>query len=400
MADQESRSSIAKAAVSKDRPAKPYEVRAARPAGLLLRVQPSGSRTFYVQLGRAQRVRVGPAGVYTLKQAVERAHAILKDPGAATGPRQGSTLVEYVDNHYSDHALAKLKNGEKSVARVKSIWKALLGKRMTAITAAEVDKLRTKRLLAGITPATVNRDIAALSGVFAHWCKNIKSATHPLAELEALDVADDERIRYLAPDESMRLRAALKARDDQARSGRTNANKWRATRAYALLPELGAYSDHITPMVVLSMNTGLRQGELFSLAWSSVDMQLKTITVLASHSKGNNTRHIPLNTEALAVLQAIRPEGADGLVFKSPVTGGEFDNVKRAWAEVTKAAKVPDVRWHDLRHNFASQLVMRGAPIFTVQKLLGHSNPRMTQRYARLAPEQLADAVALLGADE
>jgi len=397
MADQESRSSIAKAAVSKDRPAKPYEVRAARPAGLLLRVQPSGSRTFYVQLGRAQRVRVGPAGVYTLKQAVERAHAILKDPGAATGPRQGSTLVEYVDNHYSDHALAKLKNGEKSVARVKSIWKALLGKRMTAITAAEVDKLRTKRLLAGITPATVNRDIAALSGVFAHWCKNIKSATNPLTELEALDVADDERIRYLAPDESMRLRAALKARDDQARSGRTNANKWRATRAYALLPELGAYSDHITPMVVLSMNTGLRQGELFSLAWSSVDMQLKTITVLASHSKGNNTRHIPLNTEALAVLQAIRSEGADGLVFKSPVTGGEFDNVKRAWAEVTKAAKVPDVRWHDLRHNFASQLVMHGAPIFTVQKLLGHSNPRMTQRYARLAPEQLADAVALLG---
>ncbi len=396
MADQESRSSIAKAAVSKDRPEKPYEVRAARPAGLLLRVQPSGSRTFYVQLGRAHRVRIGPAGVYTFKQAVERAHTILKDPSAAAGPRQGSALSEYIDEHYNDHAIAMLKNGERSVARVKAIWNALLSKRMTAITASDVDKLRTKRLLAGVKPATVNRDIAALSGVLAHWCKNTKGAVHPLADLEALDVADDERIRYLTPDESRRLRAALKARDDEARTGRTNANKWRAEREYELMPAIGTYSDHITPMVLLSLNTGLRQGELFSLSWSSVDLQLKTITILASHSKGNNTRHIPLNAEALAVLQAIKPEVATGLVFKSPVTGKRFDNVKKAWAEVTKAAEVPDLRWHDMRHDFASQLVMRGVPLYTVQKLLGHSNPRMTQRYARLAPQKLAEAVSLL----
>ena len=72
-------------------------------------------------------------------------------------------------------------------------------------------------------------------------------------------------------------------------------------------------------------------------------------------------------------------------------------NNKKAWAEVTKTAKLPGLRWHDLRHDFASQLVMRGAPLFTVQKLLGHANPRMTQRYAKLAPGALADAVNLLG---
>ena len=393
------RSSIAKAAQARDKPEKPYEVRAEKPLGLLLRVQPSGGRTFYVQVARGQRVRIGPAGTYTLKQAEERAKLILRDPEAAlkrTAP--ALTLGEYIDQHYRDHAVAKLKNGEKSVARVKAIWKPFLNKRIADLSASEVDRFRNKRLLAGVAPATVNRDVAALSGVLTHYVKHNKGAVHPLAELEALGVADDETVRYLTPDEAARLRKAMAERDALAAAERTSANKWRQARGRELMPEITGYSDHITPMVLLSLNTGMRQGELFSLEWESVDLTRKTITVLASHSKGNTTRVIPMNTEAMAVLSTMKPNQAKGLVFKSPVTGGRFDNVKKAWAEVTKSAGIPDLRWHDLRHDFASQLVMKGAPLFTVQKLLGHANSRMTQRYAKLAPSTLADAVNLLGA--
>ncbi len=399
MAESTTRSTIAKAATAKDQPAKPYEVRADKPMGLLLRVQPSGARTYYVQLGRGRRVRIGPAGTYTLKQAQERASRILLDPESATKKTGiGATLDEYIADHYTDHALAKLKNGAKSVARVKAIWKPLLNKRLTDIAATDVDKLRNKRILAGAAPATVNRDVAALSGVLAHWAASNKGATHPLAGLTALDVADDETVRYLSPEESKRLRQVLADRDAQASTYRASANKWRTARGYELMPEVTGYCDHITPMVLLSLNTGMRQGELFSLAWESVDLNRKMLTVLASHSKGNTTRTLPLNAEALAVLTATRPKAAAGLVFKSPVTGGRFNNVKKAWAEVTKAAALPGLRWHDLRHDFASQLVMRGVPLFTVQKLLGHANSRMTQRYAKLAPGALADAVNLLGA--
>ena len=391
------RSTIAKAAQAKDKPEKPYEVRADKPMGLLLRVQPSGVRTFYVQVARGDRRRIGPAGTYTLRQAEEEAKKIILNPQTTAKKSGGTnTLEEYLDKHYKEHAVAKLKNGEKSVARVKAIWKKLLNKRVADITANEVDKLRNARINAGLTPATVNRDVAALSGALAHWVKNNKGTTHPLAELEALKVADDETVRYLTPQESANLRKALADRDVQAAADRVSANKWRAERGYDLYDEIKGYSDHITPMVLLSLNTGMRQGELFSLAWESVDLRLKTITVLASHSKGNKTRTIPLNTEAHAVLTTIKPQVAKGLVFKSPVTGGKFNNVKKAWAEVTKAAKVPDLRWHDLRHDFASQLVMKGAPLFTVQQLLGHSNSRMTQRYAKLAPSTLADAVGML----
>ena len=398
MAEPGSRSSIAKVASAKDKPEKPYEVRAERPQGLLLRVQPSGARTFYVQLGRGQRRRIGPAGTFTLKQAEERAKKIILDPTAfekRTGV--GLTLADYLDLHYEEHALAKLKNGTAQIARVKSIWKGLLNKRLSDITAPEIDRFRNKRIIAGLAPATVNRDVTVLSGVLSHWAQHNKGAKNPLLELTRLEVPDDETIRYLAAEETKRLRKALTGRDRRNAQARKRGNAWRAAREYEPRPEIEGYSDHITPMVLLTLNTGMRQGELFSLAWEAVDLRMKTISVLASHSKGNATRTIPLNAEAQAVLAAIRPAAAKGLVFVSPVSGERFNNITKAWAEVTKAAKVPDLRWHDLRHDFASQLVMRGVPLFTVQKLLGHKSPQMTQRYAKLAPGTLADAVNVLG---
>ncbi len=392
------RSSIAKTAQAKDRPAKPYEVRADKPQGLLLRVQPSGARTYYVQIGRGQRVRIGPAGTFTLKQAEERAKRILIDPAAAA-KKVGSTatLAAYLDEHYTPHALAHMKTGEGALARIRASWKPLLNKRVSDITSNAVDKLRDKRILEGLAPATVNRDVAALSSVFSHWVKNNKGTVHPLAGQKHFKVADDETVRYLTPKEAVGLRQALSDRDAAAAVERTSANKWRKQRGRDLLPAIKGYSDHMTPMTLLTINTGMRQGELFSLAWGSVDMSLKTIKVLASHSKGNKTRVIPLNAEALQVLVTIKPDPATGLVFKSPVTGGRFNNVKKAWAQITANAKMPDLRWHDLRHDFASQLVMRGVSLFVVQQLLGHSTPKMTMRYAKLAPDNLSDAVNLLG---
>ena len=394
------RSSIAKTAQAKDTPDKPYEVRSDKLRGFLLRVQPSGQRNYYVQVERGNRVRIGGADVLTLKQAEERARAVLLDPEAAasaTKHRGGITLREYIEEHYAEDAKAKTKTGAASVARVLAQWPMLSDKRMSDITQSEVDKLRNKRLLEGTAPATINRDVYALAGVFTHWSRNSKGAKHPLKGMPALKVANDETIRYLTPAEAKRLRQALDERDKRMVGERASANAWRASRAYELMPNYGRYSDHLTPMVLLSLNLGLRQGEMFSMAWENVDLSLRTVTVLASHAKGNATRTVPLNDEALAVLQATKPSTAAGLVFKSPVTGGRFNNIHKAWGQVTEAAGLPDLRWHDLRHDFASQLVMKGVPLFTVQKLLGHATPLMTQRYAKLAPDTLADAVAKLG---
>ena len=157
------------------------------------------------------------------------------------------------------------------------------------------------------------------------------------------------------------------------------------------------YGDHLTPMVLLSLNTGLRRGELFSLHWKDIAMHTKTLTVRGETAKTKQTRHLPLNAEALQVLMAWHQQSAgEDLVFPGK-NGQRLDNVRKAWAGVLTAAGIVGFRWHDLRHTFASKLVMAGVPLNTVRELLGHTTPAMTLRYAHLAPDHKASAVERLG---
>jgi integrase len=149
-------------------------------------------------------------------------------------------------------------------------------------------------------------------------------------------------------------------------------------------------------MVVLSLNTGLRRGEVFSLTWNCVSFQTKTLTVEGATAKSGQTRHIPLNAEALSVLSQWRDQTkAEGLVFPGK-DDSRLDNVRKSWAGVLNAANITGFRWHDLRHDFASKLVMAGVPLNTVRDLLGHVDLATTLRYAHLAPDYRAQAVGML----
>jgi len=215
--------------------------------------------------------------------------------------------------------------------------------------------------------------------------------------MERLQVEEENRVRYLAPDEEKALRDALDKREERIRVERVSANYWRSARGYELLPDLSDYkfADYLKPMILLSLNTGVRQGELFSLEWSSV-VEDATITVQSGKSKSRRTRHIPLNKEARQTLAHWRDQ-TDGqsLVFTSD-KGRAFDNVRTAWEKLLIDASIVDFHWHDMRHHFASRLVMAGVPLNTVRELLGHSDIKMTLRYSHLAPGHMREAVELL----
>ena len=221
---------------------------------------------------------------------------------------------------------------------------------------------------------------------------------HPLAKVKPSKVDTKAVVRFLSDDEERRLRSALDARDRRLREQRAKWNEYRQKyRKGAVLPELGHFGDHLQPVVLLAVNTGLRRGELFSLTWVDVDLGRAILTIRGHTAKSGTTRHVPLNAEALDVLRRWKAQtGAQGnLVF--PAEDGErLNNVRKSWAGVLKAAGIRDFRFHDLRHHFASRLVMAGVDLYVVKELLGHSSIQMTERYSHLAPEHKAAAVARL----
>jgi integrase len=163
------------------------------------------------------------------------------------------------------------------------------------------------------------------------------------------------------------------------------------------LPEReGELLDHLKPLVLVALNTGLRRGELLGLTWDAVNFSGKILTVTAATAKSGHTRRVPTNREALEILTAWherqgKPKG-DALVFP----GHEGERMKRidtSWESLMKAARLKNFRLHDCRHHFASKLVQAGVDLYTVKELLGHSEIAMTQKYSHLAPDNLRAAV-------
>jgi integrase len=159
--------------------------------------------------------------------------------------------------------------------------------------------------------------------------------------------------------------------------------------AATALPSLPHFGDHLTPAILLSVNTGLRRGELLALCWDCIDFNGRTLTVEGGTAKSRKTRHVFLNEEATRALTQWREHTqGDRRVFD--ISTG----FKKAWAPLLKRAAITKFRWHDLRHHFASRLVQAGVPLNTVRYLLGHSSVAMSLRYAHLAPKGGLDAIS------
>ena len=150
-----------------------------------------------------------------------------------------------------------------------------------------------------ISRSTINRNISALRAALARAVEWGTLSAMPLGKIKRSAEDENAIVRYLLEDEEARLRAALIARDDARRAARESANMWRRERGYEEWPAYGAYTDHLTPLVLLGVNTGLRRGELLQLCWRDVDLQRRILTVRGEGAKTGQTRHVPLNSEAV-----------------------------------------------------------------------------------------------------
>jgi integrase len=291
-----------------------------------------------------------------------------------------------------------MKSGKAQLERIRSDFKDYLDKPMTGFHEVMVEGLRQKWKKAGAQPSTINRDLQRLGSVLTRAVKWGVLEKHPLAGLKPMKSDKAGRVRFLSAAEETALREALVTREDRLRAERLRYNTWRIARHLDPLPEnAGDLLDRLKPLVLLALNTGLRRGELFSLTWGDVDLDAQILTVRAASAKSGQTRRIPLNVEALALLTAWRKrqESAEGYVFPG-ADGTRLTNITKSWAGVVKLAKLKGFNFHDLRHSFASKLVQGGIDLNTVRTLLGHSEIATTLIYAHLAPDNLRAAVEKL----
>jgi integrase len=240
------------------------------------------------------------------------------------------------------------------------------------ITRKHIEDYMNKRASA-VSPATVNREMSRLRHIFStavRWRYIRESPCKGIKEFKE----SSGRIRYLTPEELDRLLTAC----DSSCFADNKRNK--------TVSEL--LKVYLKPIVLLSCHLGTRRSELINLTWRDIDFKQRHITL--DHTKNGERRFLYMNDTVWGILKSL-PVSIEG---EGKVFAGITPNmVTMAFRRAANRAGLTDVRFHDLRHTFASHLVMNGTNIRTVQTLLGHKDLRMTLRYSHLSPEHLQEAV-------
>ena len=217
----------------------------------------------------------------------------------------------------------------------------------------------------GYAPGTANGVLVLMRYIFnlAHKWNVPGAGANPTAGLTPAPEA--HRQRFLTRDEAERVIAAIGEEKNRAAAD----------------------------AILLLLLTGARRSEITQAKWECVDWPKRTLLVPVS--KSGRPRMIALSSEAIALLRSLRPAPA-GHIFPSPVTEHGSVYLYYPWDRIRRRAGLLDVRLHDLRHSFASFLVKEGVSLYVVQQLLGHTQPRTTQRYAHLAQQTLLDATEVV----
>jgi integrase len=401
-------------------PDRPKEIRD-RVAKLIVRHQPSGHISLYVELGRGKREQlcdarriVDPNTTLTLAMVRDQAQKLRAEhrvdgrnfAAERKAERAVPTLEAFLDNIYGPWVIQNRRSGAETLARIESIFLDAYGNtRLTELTPAKLETWRAQRKRQGVSAETINRDIVSLRAALSRAVKLEVISENPLRGVEREKVDRHKQVvRALTASEKEMLIEALEARDTKKREERASANKWRGERGYELLPPIGRFADLLMPAVVVSLETGLRRGELLAFEWSSIDLKDRTLRVHGETVKTYETRDVPLNSLAHQVLrdwwlQCGQPK--DGHVFT--LRGERIANLKKSYHRVLAAAgikrvnpKGERVNWHSLRHTFGSLLGAANVDPTTLMKLMGHANLETTQRYLHTDEDRKRAAVDLL----
>jgi integrase len=377
--------------------------------GLGLRITAAGAKSFifnYRINGRERRYTLGPYGkdLWTLLRARRRAGELRRmvergeDPlGERIDARNAPTVADLCDRFEREHIARKRESTQKDYRRVvtKVIRPELGAKKVADVTFADIDALHQKVTARGV-PYEANRVVRVASKMFTLASTKWKMrADNPVKGVELHP--EEERERYLHPEKE--LVPLAKALDEH--------------------PDRQAMA-----IIRLLLFVGSRRGEVLAMRWDQLDLDNGVWTKLSAHTKQKKKHRVPLSAPAVQLLRVLRAEAeaaakAEGgtvseWVFPSADSEtGHRVEIKKDWWAICKAAGITrtemvkqkksgklclvvkhDARIHDLRHTYASVLVSAGQSLPIIGRLLGHTQPKTTARYAHLFDDPLRKATA------
>jgi integrase len=329
--------------------------------------RPKGSGIWWVRyadnFGRIHREKVGPKGlaktVYAKRKLEVREGKFFPDN---LKRRREMLFKDMMKLFIQDHSKPNKRSWRDDIYRAKPLVEVFGDRLLSEITTQDVERWKAK-LAMEVSQATTNRYLTLLKTIFNKAVEGEKVKVNPAAKVK-LFRENHRTFRFLTYEEEAKLKAVMDP-------------------------------DHWS-LVELAIHTGLRRGEQFRLRWEDVDFQNRIITV---HGKGGWVRHIPMNDKVMEILRRLPGRMKSEWLFPSktnltPLDAGTW--VHGFFKPSIKKVGLNGFRWHDLRHSFASRLVMKGNDLKTVQELMGHRNIEMTLRYAHLSPAHKMSTVQTL----
>jgi len=344
--------------------------------GLLLKVLASGKKNFYLRYknNRGQMVEKkladSDATILKLAEARSLAQALLskiamgEDPFAAKAElKKVPTVAEFIASSYLPYIKTYKRSWANDVSLIKNHINPNFGKQyMDEVSKNDVIQFVSRHSLTH-KPGSVNRVIIMLRYIFnlsIKW-ETTGITKNPTAGIPLLE-ENNKNERYLTVEEGNKLIDALK----------NSQNKM---------------LKHIIPMLIM---TGARRNEVFKAKWEDFNFDQRIWRIPTS--KSGKARHVPMADGVLHLLAGVPRFDGCQYVFANPKTLKPYVSIFTSWDTARTSVGLEDVRLHDLRHSFASFLVNSGRSIYEVQKILGHTQIKTTQRYAHLSQDSLLAA--------
>lgn len=232
-------------------------------------------------------------------------------------------------------------------------------KYLDEITTFQVERFKAE-FIKTVKPATVNRRLAFLKAMLNRAIEWGKIKENPASKVKMFR-ENNQRMRFLEREEINKL--------------------------------LDNADGYVKNIIIVAINTGIRRGEILKLKWRDID--LNNSMIYLNDTKNSESRQVPINNAVRTALIKTEKHKDSPYIFCKPTGQPRFD-IRKSFLQAQKKSGIMNFRFHDLRHTFASQLVMSGIDLNTVRELLGHKSIQMTLRYSHLSPMHKKRAVDIL----